>query len=85
MLAAPHEPPRVHRFGRFTPAGETRAGLAGGRAGPSNYERRSKDLQGYAKRHYTREDIDTLLGRQRIDVRARSLDEYKGCLALRVH
>ena len=32
-------------------------GGLGGCHGPSNYERRSKDLQGYAKRHYTREDI----------------------------
>jgi len=43
-------------------------GGVGGCHGPSNYERRSKDLQGYAKRHYTREDIDALLGRQRVDV-----------------
>jgi predicted phosphodiesterase len=38
----------------------TVAGL-GGCHGPSNYHRRSRDLQGYAKRHYTREDIDRLI------------------------
>jgi predicted phosphohydrolase len=43
-------------------------GGVGGCYGPSDYARRSHDLQGYAKRHYTREDIDTLLRVGRIDV-----------------
>jgi hypothetical protein len=43
-------------------------GGVGGRYGPSNYGRRSRDLQSYAKRHYTREGIDTLISSGRLDV-----------------
>lgn len=45
----------------------TVAGL-GGCHGPSNYHRRSRDLQGYAKRHYTREDIDRFIAGGPVDV-----------------
>lgn len=43
-------------------------GGVGGCFGPSNYSRRSRDLQGRAKRHYTRGDIDALVGRRGIDL-----------------
>ena len=43
-------------------------GGVGGCHGPSNYHRRSRDLQGYAKRHYTREDIDSLVAGGAVDV-----------------
>lgn len=43
-------------------------GGVGGCHGPSNYGRRTRDLQGYAKRHYTREDIDRLIARGRLDL-----------------
>ncbi|HEX9402765.1 MAG TPA: hypothetical protein VF912_21905 [Anaeromyxobacter sp.] len=45
-----------------------RVGGIGGCFGPSDYERRSKHLQGYAKRHYTRDEIDELGRRSGIDV-----------------
>lgn len=37
-----------------------RVGGIGGCYGPSDFERPSKQLQGYAKRHYTRDEIDIL-------------------------
>ncbi len=40
-----------------------RVGGVGGCFGPSNFERRSSTLQGYAKRHYTRDEIATLSAR----------------------
>ena len=43
-------------------------GGLGGCHGPSDYRRRSRDLQAYAKRHYTREDIDTLVAGGPVDV-----------------
>lgn len=45
-----------------------RVGGIGGCFGPSDYERRSKQLQGYARRHYTRDEIDELGRRSGIDV-----------------
>ncbi len=36
--------------------------------GPSDDERRSRHLQGYRKRHYTRDEIDALIGGRRVDV-----------------
>jgi predicted phosphohydrolase len=56
------------RNGTTFDLGGITVGGVGGCHGPSNFERRSKDLQGYAKRHYTREDIDTLLARRRVDL-----------------
>jgi len=43
-------------------------GGIGGCFGPSDYERRSRDLQGYRKRHYTRDEIDALIRGHRVDV-----------------
>ena len=43
-------------------------GGVGGCYGPSNYHRRTCDLRGYAKRHYTREDIDSLIAAGSVDV-----------------
>lgn len=43
------------------------AGL-GGCYGPSDYGRQSRHLQGYARRHYTRDEIDLLSGRRGVDV-----------------
>lgn len=43
-------------------------GGLGGCFGPSDYGRRSADLQGYAKRHYTRDEIDALIARGKVDV-----------------
>ncbi len=45
-----------------------RVGGIGGCFGPSDYERQSKRLQGYAKRHYTRDEIDKLCRHSGIDV-----------------
>jgi predicted phosphodiesterase len=45
-----------------------RVGGVGGCFGPSNFERRSASLQGYAKRHYTRDEIDTLSTRADLDI-----------------
>jgi hypothetical protein len=43
-------------------------GGVGGCHGPSNYGRRTRSLQGYAKRHYTREDIDALIDAGHVDI-----------------
>jgi predicted phosphohydrolase len=43
-------------------------GGVGGCHGPSNFERRSRDLHGAAKRHYTREDIGNLIAAGPVDV-----------------
>jgi predicted phosphodiesterase len=40
--------------------GMLRVGGVGGCHGPSDYERRSQQLQGYAKRHYTRDETQRL-------------------------
>lgn len=45
-----------------------RVGGVGGCFGPSNFERHSSTLQGYAKRHYTRDEIDTLSARADLDI-----------------
>ncbi len=45
-----------------------RIGGIGGCFGPSNFERPSKTLQGYSKRHYTRDEIETLCGGEAIDI-----------------
>ncbi len=43
-------------------------GGVGGCFGPSNFQRPSKNLQGYTKRHYTRDEIDTLIASGPIDI-----------------
>ncbi len=43
-------------------------GGLGGCHDPSNHGRHTRDPQGYAKRHYTREDIDRLIGAGHVDV-----------------
>jgi predicted phosphodiesterase len=45
-----------------------RVGGVGGCYGPSDFDRHSKHLQGYAKRHYTRDEIEALSGRGGIDI-----------------
>jgi hypothetical protein len=48
-----------------------RVGGIGGCHGPSNYERPSNKLQGYARRHFTRDEVESLVShgtRQRIDI-----------------
>lgn len=45
-----------------------RVGGVGGCFGPSNFERRSSTLQGYAKRHYTRDEIATLGAHADLDI-----------------
>jgi predicted phosphohydrolase len=56
------------RNGSTFALGGIAVGGVGGCHGPSNYGRRSRDLQGYAKRHYTREDIDRLITAGPVDV-----------------
>jgi hypothetical protein len=48
--------------------GGVTVGGVGGCYGPSDYGRRTRSLQGYAKRHYTREDVEGLLAAGRVDV-----------------
>jgi hypothetical protein len=43
-------------------------GGLGGCCGPSDYGRQSKHLQSYAKRHYTRDEIDSLIAAGPVDV-----------------
>jgi Icc-related predicted phosphoesterase len=45
-----------------------RVGGVGGCYGPADFERPSKNLQGYAKRHYTQDEIELLRGRGKIDI-----------------
>lgn len=45
-----------------------RVGGIGGCHGPSNYGRRARDLQGGAQRHFTRDEVERLAGRGRLDV-----------------
>ena len=43
--------------------GRIRVGGIGGCYGPSDYSRASKALQGYARRHYTHDEVDMTLWR----------------------
>ncbi|MCC6811920.1 MAG: metallophosphoesterase [Deltaproteobacteria bacterium] len=45
-----------------------RVGGVGGCYGPSNYGRASSSLQGYARRHYTRDEIDALVALGPLDI-----------------
>jgi Icc-related predicted phosphoesterase len=60
------------RNGRTMDLGEgrdvVRVGGVGGCFGPSDLERQSKHLQGYAKRHYTRDEIDALCKHTDVDI-----------------
>jgi len=49
-------------------AGAIRVGGVGGCYGPSDYPRRSERLQGYAKRHYTSDEIERLAGAGAVDI-----------------
>lgn len=48
--------------------GKIRVGGIGGCYGPSNYERRSEELQSRAKRHFTRDEVERLCRRGGVDV-----------------
>lgn len=48
--------------------GAIRVGGIGGCYGPSDYRRRSDRLQGYAKRHYTSDEIERLSGSGGVDI-----------------
>lgn len=45
-----------------------RVGGIGGCYGPSDYSRRSKQLQGYARRHYTHDEVDRLSSSGTLDL-----------------
>ncbi len=45
-----------------------RVGGVGGCFSPSDFERQSKDLQGYARRHYTRDEIEKLCKATGVDI-----------------
>jgi predicted phosphodiesterase len=49
-------------------AGGIRVGAVGGCFGPSDYQRRSDQLQGYAKRHYTLDEIERLAKSRGVDI-----------------
>jgi hypothetical protein len=49
-------------------AGAIRVAGVGGCYGPSDYPRRSDRLQGYAKRHYTSDEIERLAGVDGVDI-----------------
>jgi predicted phosphodiesterase len=49
-------------------AGVIRVGGVGGCYGPSDYPRRSDQLQGYAKRHYTSDEVERLAGASGVDI-----------------
>ncbi|MBK8011724.1 MAG: metallophosphoesterase [Deltaproteobacteria bacterium] len=60
------------RNGRTMDLGEgrdvVRVGGVGGCYGPSDFDRQSKHLQGYAKRHFTRDEIETLSKSAGVDI-----------------
>lgn len=60
------------RNGRTMDLGEAgdmvRVGGLGGCYGPSDFERPAKHLQGYARRHYTRDEIEMLSAAPSVDV-----------------
>ncbi len=45
-----------------------RVGGLGGCFGPADYERQTRHLQGYSRRHYTRDEVELLSARGRVDV-----------------
>jgi predicted phosphohydrolase len=45
-----------------------RVGGIGGCFGPSDFERQSESLQGNAKRHYTRDEVNALAAAQSLDI-----------------
>jgi predicted phosphodiesterase len=49
-------------------SGTIRVAGVGGCYGPSNYRRRSDKLQGYAKRHYTSDEIERVVNADRADI-----------------
>jgi Icc-related predicted phosphoesterase len=49
-------------------AGVIRVGGIGGCYGPSDYQRRSDKLQGYAKRHYTFDEVERLANSDDVDI-----------------
>jgi Icc-related predicted phosphoesterase len=49
-------------------SGTIRVAGVGGCYGPSNYGRRSDELQGYAKRHYTSDEIERLANADGVDI-----------------
>ena len=49
-------------------SGTIRVAGVGGCYGPSNYGRRSDELQGYAKRHYTSDEIECLANTSGVDI-----------------
>jgi predicted phosphodiesterase len=57
----------VLEIGTETPA-SIRVGGIGGCFGPSNYERPSARLQGYARRHFTRDEVERLCEHGSVDV-----------------
>lgn len=48
--------------------GTIRVGGVGSCYGPSDYQRRSEGLQGYAKRHYTADEVERLAGTGGVDI-----------------
>lgn len=54
----------LHNFRRQT----LRVGGVGGCHGPSDYARPSRTLNGYAKRHYTQDEIDSLAANSNVDI-----------------
>jgi predicted phosphodiesterase len=49
-------------------AGAIRIGAVGGCYGPSDYQRRSDQLQGYTKRHYTFDEVERLASCRGVDI-----------------
>jgi predicted phosphodiesterase len=60
--------PNAQTFDLTAEDGRVRVGGLGGCYGPSDYERRSDQLQGYAKRHYTRDEVERLAMADAVDI-----------------
>ena len=60
--------PNGHVIDIGHPRERIRVAGIGGCYGPSNYERRSRDLQGPARRHFTRDECERLSGLGGVDV-----------------
>ena len=57
-----------NRIPLVTEEGAIQVGAIGGCFGASDYERSSSSLQGYARRHYTRDEIERLCGPGQLDI-----------------
>ncbi len=60
--------PNGHAFDLGERRSSIRVGGLGGCYGPSDYERQARHLEGYARRHYTRDEVERISTRDSVDI-----------------